>query len=53
MRMKDRTCDEHQATCGSVELLYCTPETNITLYVNWNINKNFIIPLNNYYFLVL
>ena len=25
----------------TVESLYCTPETTITLYVNWNLNKNF------------
>ena len=24
---------------GSVESLYCTPETNITLYDNWNKSK--------------
>ena len=35
MGMKEGTCgDEHQVLCGSVESLYCTPETNITLYVN-------------------
>ena len=29
------TChDEHRVMYGSVESLYCTPETNITLYVN-------------------
>ena len=26
--------DEHQVLRGSIESLYCTPETNITLYVN-------------------
>ena len=25
---------------GIVGLLYCTPETNITLLTNWNLNKN-------------
>lgn len=25
---------------GSVELLYYTPEANITQYVNWTLNKN-------------
>lgn len=29
--IKDRTWDEHQLRYGSVELLYRTPETNITL----------------------
>lgn len=33
-------CDEHQVLYGSVEWLYCTPETNITLFVNCNLNKN-------------
>lgn len=27
--------DEHEATCGNVESLYCTPETNRTPYVNY------------------
>ena len=27
--------DEHWVMYGSVESLYCTPETNITLYVNY------------------
>ena len=36
MGIKECTCcDEHQVLYGSVELLYCTPETNITLYVNY------------------
>jgi len=40
MGIKECTCDEHQVMYGSVESLYYTPETNITLYVNWNLNKN-------------
>ena len=32
--IKECTGDEHQALYGSVESLYCTPETNITLCVN-------------------
>ena len=28
-------CDEHQVMHGSVESLYCTPETKITVYVNY------------------
>ena len=32
--------EEHQVLYGSVQSLHCTPETNITLYVNWNLNKN-------------
>ena len=28
------TCDEHRVLYGDAESLYCTPETNITLYVN-------------------
>ena len=31
MRIKVGTCDEHWVLYGSVESLYCTPETNITL----------------------
>ena len=33
--IKEHTCDEHQGVYGSVESLYCTPKTNITLYVNY------------------
>ena len=29
--------DEHWVLYGSVESVYSTPETNITLYVNWNL----------------
>ena len=35
MGMKGYTCDEHWVLYGSAESLYCTPETNITLYVNY------------------
>lgn len=31
MEIKECTCDEHQGMCGTSELLYHTPETNITL----------------------
>ena len=35
MGIKECTCrDEHWVLYGSVESLYCTPETDITLYVN-------------------
>ena len=34
MEIKEGTCDEHWVLYGSVESLYCTPGTNITLYVN-------------------
>ena len=34
-RIKERTyCDEYRVMYGTVESLYCTPETNTTLYVN-------------------
>lgn len=34
-------CDERRVMDGSVESLNCTPETTITLYINyWAINKN-------------
>ena len=43
MGIKECTsCDEHQILYGSIESLYSTPETNITLYVNWNLNKSFL-----------
>ena len=41
MGCKECTCDEHQVLYRSAESLYRTPETNMTLYVNWNLNKNF------------
>ncbi|XP_059040265.1 ATP-dependent zinc metalloprotease YME1L1-like [Mustela lutreola] len=31
MGIKEHTCDEQWVTCGIVESLYCTPETNIAL----------------------
>ena len=31
-------CDEHEVMYGSVESLYCTPETNI-MYVNYTGTK--------------
>ena len=36
INIKEHVCgDEHWVTYGTVESLYCTPETNITLYVNY------------------
>ena len=40
MGIKECTCDEQQVMYGRVESLSCTPETNITSYVTWNLNKN-------------
>lgn len=41
MGIKEYTChDDHWAIYGIAEPLSCTPETNITLYVNWNSNKD-------------
>ena len=34
MGTKEGTCDENWVLYGSDESLYCTPETNITLYAN-------------------
>ena len=34
MGIKEFTCDEHWVLYGSGESVYCTPEINITLYVN-------------------
>ena len=34
MGIKEGTCDEPWVMYGIVELLYCVPETNVTLYVN-------------------
>jgi len=35
MGIKEGTCcDEHQVLYGSIKSLTCTPEINITLYVN-------------------
>ena len=38
MGIKEGACDDEQQRVmyGSGESLYCTPETNIPLYVNWN-----------------
>ena len=53
MENKGCTYDEHQVMYGSVESLYCTPETNITcMLTNWNLNKNLrkkprVIIMNN------
>ena len=33
-KLKESTCDEHLMLYESDESLYCTLETNITLYVN-------------------
>lgn len=45
--MKERTChDDHWVMFGSAESLYCTPETNITLPVNYTgIKKRVGLPL--------
>ena len=40
MGTKEGTCDEHQVLYVNNELLSPTPETNITLYVNQDLNKN-------------
>ena len=40
MRIKEGTCDEHWVLHVSVGSLNCTPEINITLYVNRHLNKN-------------
>ena len=39
-------CDAHKVVYGSVESLHCLPETNITLYVNWNLFKKGITTSN-------
>ena len=41
MGIKEDTCDKHPVMYGRVESLCCTPETNITLYVNYTGVKNF------------
>ena len=38
--IKECTYQEHWVLYRSIESLYCTPETNITPYVNWNLNTN-------------
>lgn len=40
MGIKGGTCDEHWVLCVNDESLNSVPETNITLYVNQNLNKN-------------
>ena len=40
MGTKDGTCDEHWVLYEIFELLCYALETNIILYVNWNLNKN-------------
>lgn len=40
MGIKEGTCDEHGVFFLSVESLNSTPDANITLYVNWNLNEN-------------
>ena len=37
MGIKEYIC-YYELMYGSIESLYCTAETNITLYVNWNLN---------------
>ena len=32
--------DKYRVMYGTVELLHCTPETNRTLCVNWNLNRS-------------
>ena len=34
--IKEYIYDEHWVMYRIVKLLYCTPKTSITLYVNWN-----------------
>jgi len=38
--IKECTCDEHRVLYVSDESLNTMPKTNITLYVNWNLNKD-------------
>ena len=37
MGIKEDTCDEHRVMCGNAESLYCTPENNMSLYVNYTV----------------
>ena len=37
--IKEGTCDGHQVLYVSDKSLNSTPETNITLYANWNSKK--------------
>ena len=39
MGIEESTCDKHQVLHESDESLNSKPETNITLYANWNLNK--------------
>ena len=38
--IEEGTCDKHCVLYVSHESLNSTPDTNITLYVNWNLSKN-------------
>ena len=40
MGIKEGTCDEHWVLYVGDESLYSTLETDITLYVNYNLHKN-------------
>lgn len=54
MGIKERACrDEHPASYGSVESLYRTPETDVTLCVNWNSNRNLKKRENIFFFWIL
>lgn len=48
MEIKKYTCDEHCVLYGSAESLYCTTETNLTLYVNNSGIKFFKIMIIRY-----
>ena len=39
MEIED-TWDKHRMMYGSIDSLYCTPDANFTLHLNWNLNKN-------------
>ena len=42
MGIEKRACrDEHWVMYRSAESVNCTPETDIILYVNWNLNRNY------------
>ena len=41
IRIKEGTCHENLVSYGIFESVYCVSQTNITLYVNLNLNKNF------------
>ena len=40
MGMMEGTSEEHRVMLGNAKSLTCTPKTNSTLYVNWNLHKN-------------